>query len=52
MKVKKMAAMGTALTMALLLTACGGSQENADAVSVDLPSISWIRFTKGMRSSL
>ncbi len=24
MKVKKMAAMGTALTMALLLTACGG----------------------------
>ena len=44
MKVKKMAAMGTALTMALLLTACGGSQENADAVSVDLPSIDSIQL--------
>ena len=44
MKVKKMAAMGTALTMALLLTACGGSQENADAVSVDLPSIDSIHL--------
>ena len=44
MKIKKMVALGTALTMALSLAACGGSEESGGTAAVSIPSIDSIEL--------
>ncbi len=50
MKIKKMVALGTALTMALSLAACGGSEESGGTAAVSIPSIDSIELGSGYHS--